>query len=89
MSSKYDEVIQAAIRYTKEDGASGTDCDLKNAVQDAGLLESGAESLADQHGGHWGQHPDHPAEDWRYEVGNNDTRLGYWDWVEDRIRNAD
>jgi hypothetical protein len=29
----------------------------------------------------WDDHPDHPASDWRYEVDNGDTRLGYVDWV--------
>jgi len=24
---------------------------------------------------------DYPLEDWRYQVANNYTRLGYWDWV--------
>jgi len=31
--------------------------------------------------GQWGEHPKYPAGDWRYEVQNNDTRLGYWAWV--------
>ena len=31
-------VIEAAIRYTYKQGTSGTDCDLKNAVRDAGYL---------------------------------------------------
>jgi hypothetical protein len=26
--------------------------------------------------------PDHPFEDWQYEVANNETRLGYHEWVE-------
>lgn len=29
----------------------------------------------------WGEDPDHPVADWQYEVANDDTRLGYWDWV--------
>lgn len=44
-----------------------------------------AEVLMDQWGGSWGDHPDHSIEDWRYEVANNDTRLGYWEWVAARI----
>lgn len=44
----------------------------------------------------WGQAPDYPLEDWQYEVANDDTRLGYWDWVlcqkeqadEERARNS-
>ena len=30
----------------------------------------------------WDEHAEYPAKDWQYEVGNGDTRLGYWDWVE-------
>ena len=30
----------------------------------------------------WDDDPDHPVADWQYEVANNDTRLGYWQWVE-------
>ena len=28
-----------------------------------------------------GEHPDHPVAGWQYEVGEDDTRLGYWAWV--------
>lgn len=31
--------------------------------------------------GYWGDHPKYPIEDWRYEIANNDTRQGYWEWV--------
>ena len=41
--------------------------------------------LCKKYGGHWGEHPDYPVEDWQYEVMNADTRLGYWDWVQGRI----
>jgi hypothetical protein len=41
--------------------------------------------LEDQHGGYWGEHPDYPVSDWQYEVQNNDTRNGYWDWVSNKI----
>ena len=34
--------------------------------------------------GHWGQHPDHPVELWKAEVEGDETRLGYWAWVEAR-----
>lgn len=29
----------------------------------------------------WGEHPTYPREDWRHEVDNNETHLGYWEWV--------
>jgi hypothetical protein len=31
---------------------------------------------------HWEDDPDFPSEDWKYEVANGDTRLGYHQWVE-------
>jgi hypothetical protein len=37
--------------------------------------------LAEANGGHWGEHPEHTVSEWRWAVGNGDTRLGYWDWV--------
>lgn len=30
----------------------------------------------------WSVEPDYPVEDWQYEVQNDDTRLGYGEWVE-------
>lgn len=30
----------------------------------------------------WADDPDYPADDWKAEVSNDDTRLGYWQWVE-------
>ena len=38
-------------------------------------------ALAEQHGGTWGQHPVHSVKDWANEVYEDETRLGYWDWV--------
>ena len=37
--------------------------------------------LADRHGGLWQQHDKYPVLDWQEMVANDDTRLGYWDWV--------
>jgi len=31
--------------------------------------------------GHWENDPDFPIEDWQYQVANNDTRLGYTEWI--------
>lgn len=46
---------------------------------------SASDVLAEQHGGAWGEHPEHPVSDWQYEVANGDCRRGYWDWVSARI----
>jgi hypothetical protein len=47
-----------------------------------------AENLADHHG-YWEEHPIYPLEDWRYEVENGDTRLGYWEWIANCIERED
>lgn len=41
--------------------------------------------------GYWDSDPDYPLSDWKYEVANDDTRMGYHEWVaakkeEDRDR---
>lgn len=42
--------------------------------------------FAEQFGGYWhGECPDYPADDWKTEVRNGDTRLGYWEWVANRL----
>lgn len=30
---------------------------------------------------YWGEHPGYPVAEWASEALNNDTRVGYWDWV--------
>jgi hypothetical protein len=45
-------------------------------------------NIAEQHGGTWGSHPDFPLADWQHEVSNNETRLGYWDWVAGKLEDA-
>lgn len=32
----------------------------------------------------WASDPDHPVEDWQYEVANGDTRRGYQEWLQAR-----
>ena len=35
------------------------------------------------------EYPFYPVEDWKYEVVNNDTRLGYRDWLYNRFANQE
>lgn len=37
----------------------------------------------------WGEDPDYPRVNWRYEVGEEETSLGYWDWVETQRAQAE
>src|SRR3546814_20588570 len=45
--------------------------------------------LRENHGGVWGEYPEYPANDWRLEVENHDTRIGYWEWVAAKIEQAE
>lgn len=37
----------------------------------------------------WGEHPEYPVADWRYQVNNDDdTRAGYWEWVATELQLA-
>ena len=33
----------------------------------------------------WTEYAAYPVQDWQHEVLNDNTRLGYWDWVEASI----
>jgi hypothetical protein len=37
----------------------------------------------------WEDNPEFPVEDWRYEVANDDTRLGYLEWIEHKRESDD
>ncbi len=41
--------------------------------------------LESEHGGTWEEHEKFPPADWRMDVSNGDTRLGYWAWVVSQI----
>ena len=30
----------------------------------------------------WQEDPDYPLSTWKHAVQNGDTRLGYWDWID-------
>lgn len=45
------------------------------------------EELMNKYGSR-GEHPNHPASDWQAQVANDDTRLGYWDWLVNELATA-
>lgn len=44
-------------------------------------VEAWMDRFVRKFGGWWGEHPEYSVTDWRHEVRNETTRLGYWDWV--------
>ena len=63
--------------------------DIEDLKRRAGITEADDEAerykrVTGRAGGglsHWDVHPNYPLEEWQYEVANDDTRLGYWEWV--------
>jgi len=51
------------------------------AMLERTLADGSAGTLPAEADGGWSEDPDHPLADWRTEVANDDTRLGYWPWV--------
>lgn len=43
-----------------------------------------AEEFSEKYG-YWSEHPEHPRSGWIFDAVNEDTQLGYWEWVADRI----
>lgn len=37
----------------------------------------------------WGEHPTYSREDWKYEVRSDDTQVGYWEWVYNRLHSEE
>lgn len=37
----------------------------------------------------WSEHKEYPRQDWQYEVANNNTNLGYWEWLSHRLETRD
>jgi hypothetical protein len=54
---------------------------------DAEQLRTKYDGLAEN--SEWGEHPNHPMEEWQAEVQCKNTRVGYWDWVVTKLKLAD
>jgi hypothetical protein len=59
------------------------------AVEEKISLALKALDLAAHFGGTWGEEWHHEVGAWAEEVANEDTRLGYWEWVANRIDSGD
>lgn len=51
-------------------------------------MDADIEALSEKHGGYWGEHRLYPLSDWQEHVCNNETRLGYWEYVEAQLEIA-
>lgn len=53
------------------------------------MSAAAAGDIREAHGGVWGEHPEYPVSAWRYQVNNDDTRAGYWEWVASELEFAE
>lgn len=54
----------------------------QNAIQNKSPMENAIDQVIEQCGSdQWGECNQYPSENWRYEVENGETFLGYWEWV--------
>ena len=61
--------------YIRTDG-----CDVI-FVGDTDESKPSLEDFIEANGGHFSACPGHPVTSWQYEVANNYTRKGYWEWA--------
>lgn len=51
-------------------------------------LAINAGELADYYRGHWSQASKFPVWEWQRAVSMFETRLGYWEWVSDKVADS-
>ena len=68
-------------RFHKTDEALCVLANSQPANQKQKTLEEEVAFLEGLFVGHSNGSPRFPMEDWQYEAGNGDTKLGYWNWV--------
>ena len=77
----------ALVREARERGYKFLELD--RAIETT-LVEGEEDMSADQlkakYGGScWDEHPDFPRDDWKEEAYNDETVIGYWDWVASQV----
>jgi hypothetical protein len=82
--------IRKVVYYKGENEMSNPQIDPSDIGLDGQQLCQKYDAIADaQFGdGRWGDHPVFPHEAWRHEVNEDNTRLGYWEWVAAMIESA-
>ena len=60
--------------------------ELCRAASQQALL---VEDLQQECGGEWGSHPTYLLADWMHAIDSFETRLGYWEWVNEQLLDDD
>jgi hypothetical protein len=81
-SNKYVDQCLAALDEEKAIQALELQGITRSDAQ--GIVEVRAMVLKWRQANPWASDKIHPREDWQYEVANQNTSLGYWDWVDNQ-----
>ena len=76
MAESYSATINSTVEYAQR--AYGHNWHIVDCFDLDAFIEANPRKTEDV----WADDPDHPRELWQYEVGNGETTLGYWDWVQ-------
>jgi hypothetical protein len=83
--SVFQTLLKAAEDVLQANGGMPPDWMADEAVALEAAINAARNFQPDPHAGKpediWASDEQFPVEDWRYEVENDDTRRGYWDWV--------
>lgn len=72
--------VNGSRKFMDDDGGEWPESDLRLISEGFDVQEIKREAES-----HWDEHPDHPVEDWKSEVANDDTRQSYKEWVAARL----
>ena len=74
------DLLEALVEFIKDTEAVGPDHiagDWPDLIETYKHAKAAIAKIS-----HWEDDHEFPSEDWKYEVANGDTRLGYREWVE-------
>lgn len=75
------EAAQAALRCVLDRSALAHVFDVTASIGDVKQVDVERIDL-DPLPSHWDDDPDYPVKDWKAEVANGDTRMGYREWTD-------
>ena len=91
--SVFQSLLKAAEDVLEANGGTPPDWMQAEAIALEKAISAAHNLKSDPHAGKpddvWASHAQFPVEDWRYEVANDDTRLGYWEWVASKNEQAE
>jgi len=77
-----------ADEFNNNDGGSICPACLQSVQNDIEMAKASFK-LKEEAGGYWQENSDFPLRNWMDEVQNEDTRQGYWEWLVEKMEEAE